>query len=280
MATRPRRRCVGENSKSSTRKRLDDTQFVSNKLRVLHSMRHASYPRVLVSGTSLAALASITVLCWLIPSLIRAEVSIPPHRPIHALDVHSYTEPMSVAAGEVIRFHVSSTVPYQLSIYRLGTVIDNPSGDELVYVFSEARPVQQAMYPGSYIHVDGGLKLQEPLTALTLECWVKPFRTNAWAGLITEYDYQNVGSFSLMLSPGGRVAFYLGDGGSWQTQWRHQSPDKVVRVGQWHHVIATWDGQDKTLWVDAQKVGQWPFSEIVHASGPPLRLATRPRCSR
>ena len=217
--------------------------------------------------------ASITVLCWLIPSIIRADVSIPPHRSIHVPGVHSYTDPMSVTAGEVIEFHVSSTVPYQLSIYRLGTEVDNPSGDELVHVFPEARPVWQEIYPGSYIRVGGGLKVQESLTALTLECWVKPFRTDAWAGLISEYDFQNVGSFSLMLSPGGRVAFYLGDGGPWQNQWLHESPDRIVQAGQWHHVVATWDGHDKTLWVDAQKVGQWLFSETVHASGIALRLA-------
>ena len=48
---------------------------------------------------------------------------LPPHRGLHVPGVHGYTDRKSVAAGEVVRFHLSSDVPCTLSLCQLGPVV-------------------------------------------------------------------------------------------------------------------------------------------------------------
>ena len=69
--------------------------------------------------------------------------------------VHAYAEE-SVEAGETIHFRASSTVPYDLSVVRLGLDVDDFSSDEVVHSFPRLEPKQQAIHPGSYIHVEKG----------------------------------------------------------------------------------------------------------------------------
>src|SRR5215467_5729630 len=64
--------------------------------------------------------------------------AIPPHRPIHLPGVHAYTDRVSVPAGEMIRFHVSSTHPYELQVCRLGVQVDDPSGDEALHSYTNS----------------------------------------------------------------------------------------------------------------------------------------------
>ena len=45
---------------------------------------------------------------------------------------HGYADRESVFAGETIAFYVSSTVPYELLVCRLGTEVDDPAGDEVL----------------------------------------------------------------------------------------------------------------------------------------------------
>ena len=63
---------------------------------------------------------------------------IPPHRPLTVEGVHAYTDRVSVAAGESIRFHVSSSHPYELQVCRLGTDVDSPSRDEILHSFGRS----------------------------------------------------------------------------------------------------------------------------------------------
>ena len=52
--------------------------------------------------------------------------AIPPHRPQVVEGIHAYTDRVSVDAGDVIRFHVSSSYPYELQVCRLGLDVDGP----------------------------------------------------------------------------------------------------------------------------------------------------------
>src|ERR1041384_7799658 len=67
----------------------------------------------------------------------------PPHRPLYLSGVHAYADQRSVAAGETIKFLVSATVPYELSVCRLGPEVDDPSSDEVLHVFPESEPASQ-----------------------------------------------------------------------------------------------------------------------------------------
>ncbi|MDP7301893.1 MAG: hypothetical protein QGG09_02250, partial [Pirellulaceae bacterium] len=106
-------------------------------------------------------------------------------RPLELVGLHAYAE-KTVTAGQTIHFRTSSSVPYKLSICRLGLKVDDPAGDVVLKTFPESKPVGQPIHSGSYVHVNNGLRADEPLDELTLECWVRPWRLNAWQTLISQ----------------------------------------------------------------------------------------------
>ncbi|MFV1966062.1 MAG: N,N-dimethylformamidase beta subunit family domain-containing protein [Pirellulaceae bacterium] len=216
-----------------------------------------------------------TSLIWLFgflgaPGMVAAADPIPMPRPLELEGLHAYAEKI-ITAGETIHFRVSSTVPYQLSIARLGHKIDDPNGDQVLYSFPEAAPVEQPIQPGSFVHVAKALPALVPLEALSLECWVRPWRLTGWQTLISQYDYPTRCGFGLFIAPEGEIQFYLGDGGEYRKDLVHTGPKLTHR--QWCHVVGTWDGTTKGLWIDGQRVGQWPCDGPVAPGESPIRLA-------
>jgi N,N-dimethylformamidase len=193
-----------------------------------------------------------------------ASSGIPPHRALQLPGVHAYPDFQSVAAGGTIRFHVSSTEPYQLSVFRLGPMIDDPAGNELMEEFDASTATPQPIHPGSYVHVED--RLRQPLGALTLECWVRPWSITRTQGLITQHDKGDPLGLALSLEPGGSVSFHLGESGEHQTE-----PGSVAK-NKWHHVAACWDGKTKEIRVNGKLIGSWPFVGECIPGPHPLRL--------
>ena len=109
--------------------------------------------------------------------------TIPPHRPMTVEGVHAYTDRVSVAAGETIRFHVSSSIPYELQVCRLGTDVDGPARDEILHSFGRSPRGHPADPPRlvsawSRSHSMPG----RCLPGLTLEIWISRWRTDRAAG--------------------------------------------------------------------------------------------------
>ncbi len=194
---------------------------------------------------------------------------IPMPRAMQLDGLHAYSEKI-LTAGDTIRFRVSSTVPYQLSICRLGWEVEDPDGDDVLFTFPESPPVDQPIHPGSFVHVDKGLPAEEALDALTLECWVRPWRPAGWQTMISQHDYPTACGYGLFLDGEGRVGFYLGDGGAYRKEWAHAGPQLENR--RWQHVVGTWDGKTKSLWIDGKPVGEWPFEGTLKPGPSPLRL--------
>jgi N,N-dimethylformamidase len=241
--------------------------------------------------------------------------ALPPHRAIPVRGIHAYADKLSVAPGDDINFYVSNDAPYTFQIYRLGTNPDKPVPDtppapsdadmhmsEAMRV-SDSRP--QDIHPGSYVHVENGPAATGNLTGLTLECWVRPFvglRSYPdpfnYTGLITQFDFDlqpgaRGAGYGLFVRfdnkhlndndgvHGGRVAFYLGNGGAFDQS--NLLEIKVDFLGtaakwqqlQWHHIVATWDGKTKALWIDGVSKPEWTqkFTGPVNPGPAPLRLA-------
>jgi N,N-dimethylformamidase len=195
----------------------------------------------------------------------------PPHRPLLVQGIHAYADRQSVAAGESISFHVSSTVPYRLALCRLGPNVDEPNGDEVLQRFPEAQPRAQPIHPGSYVYVAQGL--EKKLRALTLECWVRPWQNSGWAGLLTQFDFKRAGGFGLLINPGGGASFYLGDQTGGPKTWEPSTPDGQLKSGRWHHLVATWNGKNKVIWINGQPVASSAFAGVVPIDPAPLGLA-------
>jgi hypothetical protein len=196
--------------------------------------------------------------------------SIPPHRALDVPGVHAYPLEHSVAAGETLELCVSSSVPYRLSICRLGLDVDNPAGDTVLARFAESPANPQAIHPGSYVHIEK--RLRGTLRALTLECWVRPWDITRLQGLLSQEDKESSEGFALGLGQDGYVGFYLGDGVSPDDALVHRTRPGVLKRNRWHHVVATWDGKTKRVFVDAKEVGAWPFAGPLLPGPHPLRL--------
>jgi N,N-dimethylformamidase len=200
--------------------------------------------------------------------------AVPPHRAIVPGGIHGYTDRLSYAAGDTVRILVSNTLPYDLSVYRLGpSSYPTPRG-EVQHQLLNVPPNPQPIHPGSYVHIDRGLENMGNLQSLSIECWVRPWRTDGWAGIVTEYDYPQKCSYALLLTPRGSVAFYLGNGGRWKRELLGEADSVFLEVGQWYHIVGTWDGNRKKIWVNGVPVGEWEFLGPLTESGEPLRLAS------
>ncbi|MEK6246624.1 MAG: LamG domain-containing protein, partial [Planctomycetales bacterium] len=204
-----------------------------------------------------------------------SSAALPPHRVQILYGLHAYTDKLSVDPGEEVQFHTTSTVPYKLSVCRLGELVDDPSGDEVLHEFPESKARLQPIHPGSYAYVEKGLQADSPLEEITIECWVRPFLSDEPAGIITQFDLPDHCGFALFLNPSYRITFYLGDGQQHEPDQLHHTPEGTLKRAKWHHVVACWDGKEKSVWVDGERVASWPFSGKVLPGTSPIRLGAR-----
>lgn len=195
---------------------------------------------------------------------------IPPHRAIELPGLHAYASGISIAAGDSIGFHVSSTVPYRLSLCQLGPDIDDSSTDIVIHTLECSSPVAQAIHPGSFVAVDQGLPSDMVLDALTLECWIKPWDFEKRQSIISQFDWPHRCGFQLSIARDGRIELYCGSGGEYEPAFLLTGP-RLVEM-QWTHVVATFDRGALALWVNGQSaaVGRGPVSCLPGKA--PLRL--------
>jgi N,N-dimethylformamidase len=194
--------------------------------------------------------------------------TLPPHRSLHVPGVHGYTDRKSVAAGEVVRFHLSSDVPYALSVCQLGPDVDRRSADTVLHAFEPSPARAQPIHPGSYVQVARGL--DQPLHALTLECWVQVWSIGARQSIIGQYDLPGACGYGLFVDEDGRAVFYLGDGGALRAQG--ELAGGALRPKCWHHIVATWDGRETVLWIDGEAAARGKWSGAMQPGRAPLRL--------
>ncbi len=230
--------------------------------------------RDFLRATGAAALASVTARSTLHPRSAHADPpqispAIPPHRAIPLPGIHAYPHRHSVEAGESIQFHVSSTQPYGLDIFKLGPAVDDPSKDRLVHSLGSSQAFSQPIHPGSYVHVENGLRTACP--ALTLECWIRPWDTQHRQGILTQHQGNDASGFALLLLPGGAVGFQVGLH-SHAVPVVRQTPAGIVSKGVWHHLVAVWDGHTQQIWVNGALAAQWEHSGVFQPGTAPIRL--------
>jgi N,N-dimethylformamidase len=218
-----------------------------------------------------ATLAAATAL----PRALQAQANsspavLPPHLALAVPGVHAYPLEHSIAAGDTLELCVSNSVPYRLSICRLGLQVDDPAGDTVLTRFDESPPNPQPIHPGSY--VIAAKNIEAPLRALTLECWVRPCDITRLQGIISQEDKDSDDGFALGIGKDGYVGFFLGDGVGPDEKVIHRTPPAAVTRDKWHHLVATWDGSKKRVYVNAHEAGAWDFAGPLRAGPHPLRL--------
>jgi hypothetical protein len=217
--------------------------------------------------------------------------AIPAHQPLAVEGVHAYTDRISVAAGESVRFHISSSHPYELQVCRLGLDVDSPEKDEILHSFGPAPAAVQPIHPGSYI-VAKGLEPADEMPALTLETWIRRWRTIGHQAIICQYDEPTLCGFGLFVNEGGSLSFYTGDGRAYNPpNMLTSAPDQLkmkvnplglktfpdntpssVQSNQWHHLVARFDGATKQIWVDGREIASWKREGSLRPGNAPLRI--------
>ncbi len=252
------------------------------------------------------AFLNAAILACILPNASFAAEPIPPHASLQPAGLHAYADAESVAAGDTIRFHVSAQGPYRFGVARLGLKVDDRDSDEFIFESPKTFPAKaQPIHPGSYIHVGKGLPAASPIAksntrdqpaakassdrsaatatgmspllesipGLTLECWVRPWNLKRWQGLITQHDYPDNSGYGLFIDGEGKVAFSLGTGGEYEKGQMLHGPKLKLR--QWHHLVAVFDGKAKQIWVDGKLAAesQLPPNAPPRKAGPaPLRI--------
>jgi Concanavalin A-like lectin/glucanases superfamily len=184
--------------------------------------------------------------------------------------IHGYTDEPAACAGQTVDFHISADDEFHLTIHRLGPVVDSPQDDPLVATAGPFPRRQQPIHPGSYVHIHR--RIREPLHALTLEAWVRPWALTALQGVVTQEDKLDDRGFALGVGPGGYVGFFTGDGKLQDDATIHRTPPGVVAKGRWSHLVATWDGRNKRMYVDGREYGPWLYASLVDPGPHALRL--------
>ena len=80
------------------------------------------------------------------PPLVGVDQPVPPQRVQILYGLHAYTDKLSVEPGEEIQFLATSTVPYKLSVCRLGEEVDDPSSDQVFVEFPESPPRRYCLF--------------------------------------------------------------------------------------------------------------------------------------
>lgn len=175
---------------------------------------------------------------------------IPAHRAIIVPGLHAYADRLSVEAGGEIAFHVSSTVPYDFSLRQLGPDVDSDEQDIVLHSTRGQPPVIQPIHPGSYIEIDRALP-RDPLDALTVECWIKPWDFGDRQTVISQSDMPLDPGFALQIDEAGRPLLTCGD---------HTVHGPVLASRRWSHIAATFLRGRLALFVDG--------SEVAGGAGP------------
>ena len=101
---------------------------------------------------------------------------------------------------------------------------------------------------------------------------MRPWDLTRLQGLITQEDKDSSEGFALGIGTDGYVGFYLGDGVSPDDKVVHRCRTGVVTRNKWNHIVATWDGQWKRVFVNGGEVGSWAFAGPLLPGSHPLRL--------
>jgi hypothetical protein len=206
--------------------------------------------------------------------------SIPPHRALPVSGVHLYANRPSYAAGDAVTAYVSATTPCRIEIVRLGDDLDSPAKDEVLHALKLEQPEMQPVHPGSYIHVEKGLPA-EPLSEVTLECWLRLWNVHEPQGVVTQLDGAN--GIGLLVFPDGTLGYFTGECAD-PAATPHRTEAKLALPGRpsfnafvtppsvWHHVAAVLSGGRKTIWLDGRLEGQWEHKQPAPPAACPLRI--------
>ncbi len=193
---------------------------------------------------------------------------------IPAKRIDGYTDRISVAPGERIRFMVScqGVARYRADIVRLIHGDLNPAGPgfkeaEIASTVSGEYPGRnQPVRPGSHIEIDDARAMLNLSGAFSLHAFIMPTTPQAGRqGIVTRWRRDRAAGYALVLDESGRLALWLGDASG--------KSEKVAVEGgfipwTWYSVGASYDPQTGIAIVARQAVVNSANSLIGRVAAP------------
>jgi N,N-dimethylformamidase len=177
------------------------------------------------------------------------------------MKIVGYTDRLSVAPGETVRFMVSCEASrYRADIVRLVHGDTNPEGpgfkEELVETSAngEYPGRRQAIYSGSYAVVPDSPQLR--LTgSFTLQAWLYPTTPRKGAqGIVTKWSADDAG-YGLFVDEDGDLALWLSNG---RGQVERARTGVAMRAAQWYFVAGVFDARNRRVTLYQEPVSIWP----------------------
>lgn len=163
-----------------------------------------------------------------------------------------------------------ATVAQDVTTFHSGTYAGSPNLQQPGAITGDADPAVD-FYAGSsgYIEVPHSTALNRT-NSFTLEGWAKPSGTTGRQSIIASRTSTRSSGYEL-LANGAQWQFRTGasDNATVAT-WDNLNGGTVV-PDQWHHVVATYDGANKRLYVNGQLVGT-VAAPVFATRGTPLRM--------
>jgi N,N-dimethylformamidase len=174
--------------------------------------------------------------------------------------IHGYSDRISVAPGDGIRFMVSATGKehYQADIVRLIRGDANPQGpgfkEEIIETTANCvYPARhQPVYSGSHVLIDDKAGTLNLGAAITLHAYIMPTTVGKGVqGILTRWDPQQSAGWALVIDEQRRLALWLGDKAGHLIQIAVPVPlvDNV-----WYSAGASYDGASGLAILDLRPV--------------------------
>src|SRR5262245_34430497 len=180
------------------------------------------------------------------------------------MNIVGYTDRLSAAPGETVRFMVSSShLTYRGDIVRLIHGDENPQGPGFKEV-EIAAPVSgeyagrvQPIVTGSYVEVPGDPRL-DLAGSVTLQTWIMPTTPMKGSqGLLGKWSASDAAGYALAIDESGERARWMGDGKGHTVQVRTGVP---LVAGAWSFVAASFEAADGRVRLIQRPVTIWPDS--------------------
>ena len=169
---------------------------------------------------------------------IHASRLIPAHRAIYLPWVHAYADQRSLVAGRNLNLMVSSSVQYDMAIWRVAPrqSMHSTEEDVLIHSFPPQDPIMQPIHPGSYIHAP---PLSTDLHMMSVSFWIKLLKEpSELSGVISQCNVGSSCPWAITVAPNRSVGFHLAPRGQAQKfsdHDLHQAHLKLL-LGHWCHI--------------------------------------------
>jgi hypothetical protein len=173
--------------------------------------------------------------------------------------LEGFLDQQSAAPGETVQVHVNSGGQHRVKVH-YSPFFDKLERLDSGILAASPQPVQRG---STAIATDS--PLLKITGDLTLEAWVNPSAISGsnFAGILMKYLNPGETAYGIYLMPGGQVSFYLGATGVFSANNRLLSTNPLPS-DQWTHVVGTWDGATKRLYLDGQLDTSAPFAGPIY----------------